>query len=79
MFDFNQKTRIIGKITVTKRKTGHQVRFSYQGKRHEIIVSSADEIGLIQAIKIAQLINNDIELGKFDETYARYSPIAIFN
>lgn len=66
----------IGKVSVSvSRYDSINIRFTYpKGKRHDINVSTNTDEGWINALRIAQAINADIELGHFDDTLAKYSP-----
>ncbi|MGV2830302.1 tyrosine-type recombinase/integrase [Myxosarcina sp. GI1(2024)] len=66
----------IGKISVSvSRDNSIKLRFTYpKGKRHDINVATDTEEGWVNALRIAQAINADIELGQFDNTLAKYSP-----
>ena len=66
----------IGKISVSvSRYDSIDIRFTFpKGKRHDINVSTNTDEGWIKALRIAQSINADIELGQFDPTLAKYSP-----
>jgi len=62
------------KISVSRYETIN-LRFTYpKGKRHDINVASNTEEGWVNALRTAQTINADIELGQFDPTLARYNP-----
>jgi integrase len=65
----------IGVVQVFKKGNSYRIRFTYpSGKRHEFAIAQATDEGWVTALKAAQLINRDIDLGYFDETYAKYSP-----
>ena len=65
----------IGKVSVSvSRGNSIKLRFTYpKGKRHDMNVSTNTDEGWINALRIAQAINADIELGQFDDTLAKYS------
>ena len=51
-----------------------KLRFTYpKKKRNDLNVSTNTDEGWINALRIAQTINADIELGQFDSTLAKYS------
>ena len=51
------------------------MRFTYpEGTAHSFSIARATEEGWVTATKAALLVNRDIDLGDFDDTYARYSP-----
>ena len=66
----------IGKVSVSvSRYDSINIRFTTtKGKRHDINVSTNTDEGWVNALRIAQSINADIELGQFDSTLAKYSP-----
>ena len=66
----------IGRVNVSvSRENSIKLRFTYpKGKRNDINISTNTDEGWINALKIAQAINADIELGQFDDTLAKYSP-----
>ena len=66
----------IGKISVSvSRDNSIKLRFTYpKGKRNDINISTNTDEGWVNALRIAQAINADIELGQFDDTLAKYSP-----
>ncbi len=65
----------IGRINVSvSRDNSIKLRFTFpKGKRNDINISTNTDEGWIKALRIAQTINADIELGQFDSTLARYS------
>ncbi len=65
----------IGKVTLDINGDRYRLRFTYpKGKRHQLKISQVSDEGWALALKAAQLVNRDIDLGDFDESYARYSP-----
>lgn len=65
----------IGKVTLDINGDRYRLRFTYpKGKRHQLKIAQVSDEGWAVALKAAQLVNRDIDLGDFDETYARYSP-----
>ena len=66
----------IGRVNVSvSRENSIKLRFTYpKGKRNDINISTNTDEGWINALKIVQAINADIELGQFDDTLAKYSP-----
>ncbi len=66
----------IGKINVSvSRDNTIKLRFTFpKGCRRDINTSSNTDEGWVKALRIAQIINADIELGQFDTTLAKYSP-----
>ena len=72
--DNENKKAKIGKINVYVRGNAVKLRFTYpKGTRETLSVATNTEAGWIKAIQTAQLINNDIELGQYDPTLAKYS------
>ena len=65
----------IGRVNVSvSRDNSIKLRFTYpKGKRNDINISTNTDEGWVNALKIAQAINADIELGQFDESLAKYS------
>ena len=52
-----------------------KLRFTYpKGKRNDINISTNTDEGWINALRVAHIINGDIELHNFDTTLAKYSP-----
>ena len=75
MFSEGQSKARIGKVSVDIKANRYRIRFSYpKGKRHELRIAQVNDDGWLTALKAAKLINRDIDLGDFDDTYARYSP-----
>jgi integrase len=75
MYSEGQKKAKIGIVTVDTHGTSYRIRFMYpQGTRHQFTVAKISPEGWGTAIRAAQLISRDIDLGDFDSTYARYSP-----
>jgi integrase len=75
MYTEGQEFAKIGRVTVDIKGKSYRLRFTYpERNRHEFSVSRVSPEGWTTAIKAAQLINRDIDLGDFDETYSRYSP-----
>ena len=75
MYSQGQEKAKVGIVQVDKRGSSYRLRFTYpEGTRHQFTVAKATPEGWVTAIKAAQLINRDIDLGDFDETYPRYSP-----
>ena len=65
----------IGKISVSvSRDNSIKLRFTYpKGKRNDINISTNTDEGWVNALRIAQTINADIELGQFDNTLVKHS------
>jgi integrase len=75
MYTEGQNKAKVGIVSVDIHRNSYRLRFVYPEKtRHQFTVSKVSNEGWVTAIKAAQLINRDIDLGDFDETYARYSP-----
>ena len=75
MYSEGRKKAQVGKVKVDIHGKSYRIRFTYpQGTRHSFSIARATPEGWTTAIKAAQLINRDIDLGDFDSTYARYSP-----
>ncbi len=66
----------IGKISVSvSRNNSIKLRFTYpKGKRNDINISTNTDEGWVNALRIAQAINADIELRQFDDILGKYSP-----
>ena len=70
----NRKGKI-GRVSFKPRGNSIRIRFAYPANSNrEFTVATNTDEGLLKAIKVAQLINRDIEMGEFDDTLARYSP-----
>ncbi|MDJ0535614.1 MAG: hypothetical protein QNJ70_24525 [Xenococcaceae cyanobacterium MO_207.B15] len=53
----------------------YRLRFTYpKAKRHQLKIAQVSDESWALALKAVQLVNRDIDLGDFDETYATYSP-----
>ena len=65
----------IGIVSLSaSRDNSIKLRFTYpKKKRNDLNVSTNTDEGWINALRIAQTINADIELGQFDSTLAKYS------
>lgn len=75
MYSEGQEIPRIGRVSIDIKGQGYRLRFTYpEGERHEFIIAKATEEGWVTASKAALLINRDIDLGEFDDSYARYSP-----
>ncbi len=75
MYSQGQEKAKVGRVQIDIKGKSYRLRFTYpEGNRHEFSIAKVSPEGWITAIKAAQLINRDIDLGDFDETYARYSP-----
>ncbi len=75
MYSKGQKEAKVGRVSVDIKGISYRLRFTYpEGNRHEFSIARVSDEGWVTAIKAAQMINRDIDLGDFDETYARYSP-----
>ncbi|MBE9048277.1 tyrosine-type recombinase/integrase [Pleurocapsales cyanobacterium LEGE 10410] len=75
MYTEGQKKAKIGAVSVDINRGKYRIRFSFpKGKRHYLRIAHVTPEGWATALKTAQLINRDLDLGCFDETYARYSP-----
>ena len=75
MYSEGQSKARIGKVSIDIKANRYRIRFSYpKGKRHELRIAQVNDDGWLTALKAAKLINRDIDLGDFDDTYARYSP-----
>ena len=75
MYTEGQKKSKIGQVSVDINRGKYRIRFSFpKGKRHYLRIAQVTPEGWATALKTAQLINRDLDLGCFDETYARYSP-----
>ncbi|BAU66140.1 phage integrase family protein [Stanieria sp. NIES-3757] len=66
----------IGKINISvSRNNTIKLRFTHPaGKRNDLNIASNTEQGWLNALRIAHIINSDIELNNFDPTLAKYSP-----
>ncbi len=75
MYIFGQDKAKVGRVNVDIKGKSYRIRFTYpEGKRHEFSIARVTPEGWTTAIKAAQLINRDIEIGDFDDSYVRYSP-----
>lgn len=75
MYTEGQSKASVGRVSVDIKGKSYRLRFTYpEGNRHEFNIAKVSPEGWTTAIKAAQLINRDIDLGDFDESYARYSP-----
>jgi len=75
MYTEGQKKAKIGAVSVDINRNKYRIRFSFpKGKRHYLRIAQVTPEGWATALKTAQLINRDLDLGCFDETYAKYSP-----
>lgn len=75
MFSENQSKARIGKVSIDIKANRYRIRFTYpKGKSHELRIAQVSDDGWLTALRAAKLINQDIDLGIFDDTYAKYSP-----
>lgn len=75
MYTPGDKIPKVGRVAIDIHGQSYRLRFTYPtGKNHSFSIARATPEGWTTAIKAAQLINRDIDLGDFDDTYARYSP-----
>ena len=75
MYTEGQERAKVGIVTVDIHGSSYRLRFVYpEGSRHQFTIAKATPEGWSTAIRAAQLINRDIDLGDFDDSYARYSP-----
>jgi integrase len=75
MYSEGQEKAKVGRVQVDTKGKSYRLRFTYpEGNRHEFLIARKSHEGWTTAIRAAQLINRDIDLGDFDDTYARYSP-----
>ena len=75
MYSEGQEKAKVGNVQIDIKGSSYRIRFTYpQGTRHEFSIASVSDEGWTTAIRAAQRINRDIDLGDLDETYARYSP-----
>lgn len=75
MYLDGQKGGRIGCVSIDIKRNSYRLRFTYpEGERNEIIIARATSEGWVTAVRAAKLINRDIDLGDFDDTYTRYSP-----
>ena len=75
MYSEGQERAKVGRVNVDIKGKSYRIRFTYpEGVRHEFSIARVSDEGWVTAIKAAQMIDRDINLGDFDETYARYSP-----
>ena len=60
---------------MVKRRGSYKLRFQHPANSfQEIAIAKITSEGWQQAIRAARLIDRDISLNDFDDTYARYSP-----
>jgi len=65
----------IGKVNIDKYKNSYRARFTYpKGRRHQIVIASAQDDGWFEALTIAKKIDNDIKAQTFDFSYEKYLP-----
>ena len=65
----------IGKVNIDKYKNSYRARFTYpKGKRHQIVIASAQDDGWFEALTIAKKIDSDIKAQTFDFSYEKYLP-----
>ncbi len=63
----------IGKVNIDKYKNSYRARFTYpKGKRHQIVIASAQDDGWFEALTIAKKIDNDIKAEAFDFSIEQY-------
>lgn len=75
MYTEGQYKAVVGRVSVDIKGKSYRLRFTYpEGNRHEFSIAKVSPEGWTATIKAAQLINRDIDLGDFDESYTRYSP-----
>jgi len=75
MYTEGQSKAKIGQVSVDINRGKYRIRFSFpKGKRHYLRIAQVTPEGWATALRTAQLINRDLDLGCFDDTYAKYSP-----
>ena len=75
MFSENQSKARISKVSIDIKANRYRIRFTYpKGRSHELRIAQVSDEGWLTALRAAKLINQDIDLGIFDDTYAKYSP-----
>lgn len=75
MYSEGQNKAKVGVVKVDIHGNSYRIRFTYpQGTRHSFSIARVSNEGWTTAIRAAQHINRDIDLGDFDDSYARYSP-----
>ncbi len=75
MFSENQSKARIGKLSIDIKANRYRIRFTYpKNSSHELRIAQVTDDGWLTALRAAKLINQDIDLGIFDDTYAKYSP-----
>jgi integrase len=75
MYTDGQERAKVGRVSVDIKGKSYRLRFTYpEGKRHEFSIARVSTEGWSTALRAAQLINRDIDLGDFDSSFARYSP-----
>lgn len=75
MYSPGNKTPRVGRVSIDIHGKSYRLRFTYpEGVNHSFTIARATEEGWATATKAALIINRDIDLGDFDDTYARYSP-----
>ena len=75
MYTPGEKTPRVGRVSIDIHGKSYRLRFTYpEGNNHSFSIARATPEGWTTAIKAAQLIDRDIDLDDFDDTYARYSP-----
>ena len=74
MFSENQSKARIGKVSIDIKANRYRIRFTYpKGRSHELRIAQVTDDGWLTVLRAAKLINQDIDLGIFDDTYAKYS------
>jgi integrase len=69
-------TKRVGKVSITTTNFDSlRIRFTYpKGDRQQLALGKADDATWEKAIRIAAMINRDIDFGDVDLTFARYLP-----
>lgn len=75
MYSQGQDKAKVGRVAIDIHGKSYRLRFTYPEKiTHSFTIARATPEGWVTAIKASQLINRDIDMGDFDDSYARYSP-----
>ena len=73
--DNSQQKAKIGKVSVDVKENRIRIRFTYpKGKRNDFYAGEPSDRNWQRAIVTAQTIDNDIYLGTYDPTLAKYKP-----
>lgn len=64
----------IGRFSLSVRNSSIKIRFTYPtNTKEELTVGKDSDVVWASAIRLANIINSDIETGNYDHTLAKYS------